>query len=204
MTSQEQSDRNRMGQGSGSGGSAGGRSLQHLYATSLDGSEDRFHRRNGVFYPSGYALLALPEDRVGDAVEIITQQGHSEQEVTLLRPEQMHQLTDQSQHDAGLLSRIVSAELKQMSVLEQLAETGHHFLLVRSTDDNADLLHAIGARAGVSKGLLFHALAVEELPVDKETIPGTSPFGANEVIRTQDSDADFDDAHRPPDGGSRR
>ena len=52
--------------------------------------------------------------------------------------------------------------------------------------------------------LLFHALAVEELPVDKETIPGTSPFGANEVIRTQDSDADFDDAHRPPEGGSPR
>lgn len=183
--------------------SGSGRSIQHLYATSLDDTEDRFHRRNGVFYPSGYALLALPEDRLAEAVEFVTQQGVAEQEVTLLRPEQMHQLTDQSQHDAGLLSRIVSAELKQMSVLEQLAETGHHFMLLRSTDDNADMVQAIGTRAGVSKGLLFHALAVEELPVAKETIPGTSPFGANEVIRTQASDADFDSAHRPPDGGSR-
>jgi predicted ATPase len=182
---------------------SGGRSLQHLYATSLDDTEDRFHRRNGVFYPSGYALLALPEGRVGDAVDFVTQQGLAEQEVTLLRPEQMHQLTDQSQHDAGLLSRIVSAELKQMSVLEQLAETGHHFMLLRSTDDSAGMLQTIGAKAGVSKGLVFHALAVEELPVDKETIPGTSPFGANEVIRSQDSDADFDSAHRPPQGGSR-
>ena len=204
MATQEQSHRNRMEQGSAGGEAAGGRSLQHLYATSMDDSEDRFHRRNGVFYPSGYALLALPEDRLQGAVELMTQQGGSEQEVTLQRPEQMHQLTDQSQHDAGLLSRIVSAELKQMTVLEQLAETGHHFILVRSTDDNADLLRTIGARAGVSKGLLFHSLAVEELPVDKETIPGTSPIGANEVIRTQDSDADFDDAHRPPDGGSPR
>jgi len=201
METQGQSGRNR--QGSGSDASSGGRSVQHLYATSLDESEDRFHRRNGVFYPSGYALLALPEERVGDALEFIAQQGLPEREVTLLRPEQMHQLTDQSQHDAGLLARIVSAELKQMSVLEQLAETGHHFMLLRSTDENAGLLHTIGAKAGISKGLLFHALAVEELPVDKETIPGTSPFGANEVIRTQDSDADFDSAHRPPDGGSR-
>jgi len=204
METQGQSGRNSKGLGSGDGSSSGGRSLQHLYATSLDDSEDRFHRRNGVFYPSGYALLALPADRVGDAVELVTQQGLPEQEVTLLRPEQMHQLTDQSQHDAGLLSRIVSAELKQMTVLEQLAETGHHFMLVRSTDENAGLLQTIGTQAGVSKGLRFHALAVEELPVDKETIPGTSPFGANEVIRTQDSDADFDDAHRPPDGGSPR
>lgn len=204
METQGQADRNKMGQGTGGSASNGSRSLQHLYATSLGDSEDRFHRRNGVFYPSGYALLALPEDRVGDAVEAVIQQGLPEQELTLLRPEQMHQLTDQSQHDAGLLSRIVSAELKQMTVLEQLAETGHHFLLLRSTDENAGLLQTIGARAGVSKGLLFHALAVEELPVAKETIPGTSPFGANEVIRTQDSDADFDDAHRPPDGGSPR
>jgi hypothetical protein len=177
--------------------------IDHLYATSLDGSEDRFNRRDGVFYPSGYALLALPGDKVAGAVDLVVKEGLPEQEVTLLRPEQMHQLTDQSQHDAGLLSRIVSAELKQMTVLEQLAEAGNHFMLIRSTDETAALLQTIGANAGVSKGLVFHTLAVEELPVNKETIPGTSPFGVNEVIRTQDSDADVDSAHRPLDGGSR-
>ena len=193
----------RTDQGSDAQASARGRSIDHLYATSLDGTEDRFHRRNGVFYPSGYALLALPADKVAGAVEMVTAAGLAEQEVTLLRPDQMHELTDQSQHDAGLLSRIVSAELKQMTVLEQLAEAGNHFMLIRSNDDNAGLLQTIGARAGVSKGLRFHALAVEELPVDKETIPGTSPFGVNEVIRTQDSDANVDDEHRPRDGGTR-
>jgi hypothetical protein len=185
------------------GGNSAGRSIDHLYATSLDGSEDRFNRRDGVFYPSGYALLALPGDKVAGAVELVVKEGLAEQEVTLLRPEQMHQLTDQSQHDAGLLSRIVSAELKQMTVLEQLAEAGNHFMLIKSTDETSSLLQTIGAKAGVSKGLVFHALAVEELPVNKETIPGTSPFGVNEVIRTQDSDADVDSEHRPPDGGSR-
>ena len=204
MESQGQGPRSgRAGQGSSARGPASGRSIDHLYATSLDGSEDRFHRRNGVFYPSGYALLALPADKVAGAVDLVTEAGLPEEEVTLLRPAQMHELTDQSQQDAGLLSRIVSAELKQMTVLEQLAEAGHHFMLIRSTDDNAELLQTIGSRAGVSKGLRFHALAVEELPVDKETIPGTSPFGVNEVIRTQDSDADVDDAHRPRDGGTR-
>lgn len=175
-----------------SGSTGQGRSIDHLYATSMEESQDGFNRRNGVFYPSGYALLALPGDKVAHAVEVATGQGLAEQEIILLRPEQMNELTDQSQHDAGLLSRIVSAELKQMEVLEQLAKTGHHFMLIKSTDETATLLQTIGAKAGVSKGLLFHSLAVEELPVDKETIPGTSPFGMNEVIRTQDSDADVD------------
>jgi len=201
MAIQHQSNTNRPS--GAKGGDSPGRSLDHLYATSLDGSEDRFNRRNGVFYPSGYALLALPGDKVAGAVELVIGEGLAEQEVTLLRPEQMHQLTDQSQHDAGLLSRIVSAELKQMTVLEQLAEAGNHFMIIKSTDETSALLQTIGAKAGVSKGLVFHALAVEELPVNKETIPGTSPFGVNEVIRTQDSDADVDSEHRPPDGGSR-
>jgi hypothetical protein len=178
------------------GQGAGQRSLEHLYAKSLDGSEDRFHRRNGVFYPSGFALLALPKDQIQAAIDALTGGGLPEPEITLLRPEQMHQLTDQSQHDAGLLSRIVSAELKQMTVLEQLAEAGHHFLLVRNTDQTVGLLQTVGAKVAVAKGLLFHALAVEELPVRKETIPGTSPFGVNEVIRTQDSDADMSGDHR--------
>jgi hypothetical protein len=174
------------------------RSLDHLYAKSVEGTEDQFNRRNGVFYPSGFALLAMPdEDSVRQAVDALTQNGLQESEITLLRPEQMHQLTDQSQHDAGLLSRIVAAELKQMTVLEQLAETGHHFLLVKNTDETGPLLQTVGAKARISKGLAFHTLAVEELPVDKETIPGKSPFGVNEVIRTQDSDADMSGDHRP-------
>jgi len=165
--------------------------FQHLYAQSTDGHEGQFHRRNGVFYPSGYALLALPgEENVEKAVTALTQKGLPESEITLLRPEQMIQMTEQSQQEAGLLSRIVAAELKQMTVLHQLAETGHHFLLVRSSEETDKVLQTVGATAGVSKGLLFHSLAVEELPVDRETIPGKSPYGMNEVLRTQDSDAD--------------
>lgn len=176
----------------------GPRSLAHLYATTLDDSDGRFNTRDGVFYPSGFALLALPDDnKLAKAVEILMQGGVPEEHVTLLRAEQMRTLTDQSQHDAGMLSRIVAAELKQMSVLEQLADTGHQFLLVKHTDQSRSLLESLGVQSGASKGLLFHSLAVEELPVDKETIPGRSPFGVNEVIRTQNSDADMSGKHRP-------
>lgn len=178
------------------GDGAGKRSLDHLYAKTVDGSDDRFNRRDGIFYPSGFALLALPVEELERAIRALTDGGVAEQELTLLHPEQMHQLTNESQHDAGLLSQIVRAELKQMTVLEQLAEAGNHFLLVRNTDQITPLLQTVGAKAGITKGLLFHSLAVEELPVDKETIPGTSPFGVNEVIRSQDSDADLSGDHR--------
>jgi hypothetical protein len=185
------------------GGPEGQPGFQHLYAPSTDENQEQFNRRNGVFYPSGFALLALPDEgAVGKAVTALTQGGVAENEVTLLRPEQMRQLTDDSQHDAGLLSRIVSAELKQMTVLRQLSDAGNHFLLVRSSDETAKLLQTVGARSGMSKGLLFHTLAVEELPVDKETIPGTSPYGVNEVPRSQESDADMSGDHhtsRPTD-----
>lgn len=178
------------------GGGQGKQNYQHLYAQTM-GSEDQFNRRNGVFYPSGYALLALPdEEKVGAAVELLTQGGVTEQEITLLHPDQMRQLTDDSEHDAGLLARIVSAELKQMTVLRQLADAGNHFLLVKNSDETDKLLQTVGSKTGVSKGLLFHSLAVEELPVDKEVIPGTSPYGVNEVLRTQDSDADLSGDHR--------
>jgi len=186
------------GTGAPGSGSRSSGSLDYLYATSVEGTEDQFNRRNGVFYPSGFALLAMPdEESVRQAVEVLTQNGLQESEITLLRPEQMHQLTDQSQHNAGLLARIVAAELKQMTVLDQLAGTGHHFLLIKNTDQISPLLQTVGAKARISKGLAFHTLAVEELPVDKETIPGRSPFGVNEVIRTQDSDADMSGDHRP-------
>ena len=181
-----------------SGTVSDGDSLDHLYPQSLDGKDERFHARNGVYYPSGFALLALPDTaKLAAAARILSSGGVPDQELTLLRPEQMRQLTDRSQHDAGLLARIVAAELKQMEILEQLADAGHHFILVKNTDRSRKLLETIGAKAGVSKGLLFHTLAVEELPVDKETIPGTSPFGANEVIRSQKSDATVSGKHLP-------
>ena len=173
-------------------GSSQGGSLDSLFATSLDDT-DRFPTRNGVFYPTGSALLALPdEEHLGRIVDLLSEGGVSSEDITLLKPDQMREIIDRSQRDAGVLSRIVSAELKQLKILEQLAKAGNSFALVKTHDDTVPVLQRVGGQAGASKGLLYHTLAVEELPVGKETIPGDSPFGMNEVIRTQESDADVD------------
>ena len=177
-------------------GSSSGRSLEPLFARTLDDG-DRFHTRNGVFYPTGSALLALPdEEHLGKMVGLLSEGGVADADITLLRPEQMKELVDRSQRDAGVLSRIVSAELKQLKIIEQLAKAGNSFVLVKTNDDTAPLLQHVGLQAGATKGLLYHTLAVEELPVAKETIPGDSPFGMNEVIRSQETDADVDRTSR--------
>jgi hypothetical protein len=177
-------------------GPSSGRSLDSLFARTLD-DEERFHTRNGVFYPTGSALLALPdEEHLGQVVDLLSEGGVTQEDITLLRPEQMREIINRSQRDAGVLSRIVSAELKQLKILEQLAEAGNSFALVKMNDDTVALLQHVGLQAGASKGLLYHTLAVEELPVKKETIPGDSPFGMNEVIRTQESDADVEKRSR--------
>ena len=173
-----------------------GRSLDSLFAQSLD-DEEQFNTRNGVFYPTGSALLAVPdEEHLGKLVDLLSEGGVGSADITLLRPEQMKELTDRSQRDAGVLSRIVSAELKQLKILEQLAKAGNSFVMVKAHDDTVPVLQRVGTQAGATKGLLYHTLAVEELPVQKETIPGDSPFGMNEVIRTQDSDADVEKRSR--------
>ncbi|MEO6269430.1 MAG: hypothetical protein ABIP08_03910 [Lautropia sp.] len=167
-------------------------SLDHLYVETTGAEDPRFNTRNGVFYPTGFILLALSgEQAVSRAVALLTGGGIVEKEITLLRPEQMRKLTDKSRHDAGLLSQIIGAELKQMTVLSQLADDDHHFLLVKDGDECRRVIETIGLEPGVSRGLMFHTLAVEELPVVKEKIPGKSPFGVNEVIRNHASDAEM-------------
>lgn len=155
--------------------------------------DDRLNTRNGVFYPTGFALLAFAaRARIDQAIEALRSVATEADALTVLSAGQMHAIAQRSQDNAGVLSRIVSAELKQLTVFEQLASANHEFLLVRDSEDVRPVLERVGVDAVASKAVLFRTLAIEELPVPKETIPGTSPFGVNEVIRSQETDADLD------------
>lgn len=184
----------------GSQNTASPQDIQSLYPDRLDSSEDRFNTRNGVFYPNGFALFALQQDQVGQAAAEAAQAGLGRSDLTLLRPEQMGELTRQSEQDAGMLARIVGAELKQIEVLQQLAAQGNHFLLMRVDDEMAKKLEGFGQRVHACKGLRYHTVAVEEIRVPNETIPGNSPFGSNEMVRTMPSDAHHDNDDGAPSG----
>lgn len=164
--------------------------IRALYPDRLDIDEDdRFNLRMGVYYPAGYAVLAIAGDAVQASVQGALDSGIPIEALTLLRPVQMQQIVARSREKAGLAAKLVGAELKQLDVFEQLSEDGHHFLLVRDDDSTRPAILDLGMRIRAAKGLLYHSLAAEDLAVPHETIPGDSPFGANEVARSYPSDA---------------
>lgn len=67
---------------------------------------------------------------------------------------------------------------------------GAAMLIVRvDGDERQDALVAAARRWRVRKAVQYHALAIEELRIGAEEIPGESPYGVNEVLRSKASDA---------------
>ncbi|MCO5102358.1 MAG: hypothetical protein M9885_15965 [Burkholderiaceae bacterium] len=151
---------------------------------------DRFlNTRGGVFYPTGHAVLVLEPDEAKALRDALYQAGFEPDEVLLLDPTQTADLMRASEEQAGVLSELGS-ELANVTIIRQLAEDGSAMLVVRTKNDEAEqeLLRAAAGKR-VRKALSYHALAIGELPVGTEEIPGGSPYAASEVPRNKPSDA---------------
>ena len=100
-----------------------------------------------------------------------------------------------AEEQAGVLSEFGS-ELENVAIIRQLADEGAAMLLVRTKGDEAQrkLLLAAAGRE-VRKALRYHALAIEELAVGTEEIPGDSPYASGEVPRNKPSDAQLKPRH---------
>ena len=148
------------------------------------------HTRNGVFYPSGHAVLVMERDHAQDLVDALREAGFAGDAAMLLDPAQTADLMRASEENAGLLSEIVGAEIKNLRVIRQLADEGAWMLIVHvRNDDEERRLVQVSRRWPVHKAMRYHVLAIEELPVGSEDIPGDNPYGVNEVLRNKPSDA---------------
>lgn len=148
------------------------------------------HTRDGVFYPSGYAVLGLAPSDAAALRDALAAAGVARDDMMLLAPEEAAAVMRETDREAGVLARIVGAEIRNAHVMGQLAESGAAFLIVRVPDDDAErLLVATARRWRVRKALRYHALAVEELRVGVEEVPGDSPYGVNEVLRSKPTEA---------------
>ncbi len=161
-------------------------------APELDAQRRRqfLHTRDGVFYPTGHAVLVMERDDAQHLVDALGQAGFPGDAMMLLDSAQTADLMRASEEQAGLLAEIVGAEIKNLRVIRQLADGGAWMLVVRVKDDDEEqrLLQASG-RWPIHKAMRYHRLAIEELPVGSEDIPGDSPYGVNEVLRNKPSDA---------------
>ncbi len=148
------------------------------------------HTRDGAFYPSGHAVLGLDPNDARALRDALEAAGFAHDSMMLLTSEEAAALMRESDDQAGLLARVVGAEIRNARVMRQLAESGTAFLIVRVADDDTErALVSTAQRWRVRKALRYHTLAIEELRVGVEEIPGDSPFGVNEVLRSKPSDA---------------
>lgn len=152
---------------------------------------ERFlNTRDGVFYPSGHAVLVLARDDAQQLIGALGEVGFAGDATMLLDSAQTADLMRASEEQAGLLAEIVGAEIKNLRVIRQLADEGAWMLIVRVGDDDEERrLVQVSRRWPVHKAMRYHTLAIEELPVGREDIPGDSPYGVNEVLRNKPSDA---------------
>lgn len=151
---------------------------------------DRFlNTRGGVFYPTGHAVLVLEPDDAKALREALHDAGFERDEILLLDPRQTADLMRASEEQAGVLNELGS-ELANVTIIRQLADQGSAMLIARTKGEEAER-KLLGAAAGrrVRKALRYHTLAIEELPVGSEDIPGDSPYAAGEVPRNKPSDA---------------
>lgn len=148
------------------------------------------HTRNGVFYPTGHAVLLLSPDDAQAVRDALHDAGFARDATMLLDAAQTADLARASEEQAGLLAEVVGAEIKNLRVVRQLADNGACMLIVRvQNDDEERRLVEIAQRWPVHKAMRYHTLAIEEIPVGSEDIPGDSPYGVNEVLRNKPSDA---------------
>lgn len=155
-----------------------------------DAAAPFLHTRDGAFYPTGHAVLGLAPEDASALAAALERAGVSRADMMLLAPEEAAAVMRETDEDAGMLARMVGAEIRNARVMRQLAESGTAFLIVRVDDDEQERRLVTEARRWpVHKALRYHALAVEELRVGTEAVPGESPYGVNEVLRSKPTDA---------------
>jgi hypothetical protein len=143
-----------------------------------------FATRMGAYYPNHHAVVAIGDDQSEGFVKDLSEAGFGSSDVYQASAEEMADFLRRTMTEAGVLAQMVGSELKQSEILLQLAESGCRFVIVRIEDEaQKEKLMRAGGRYRPSKAIYFHTLAIEELPISENAIPGSSPYGVNEIPR---------------------
>ncbi|MEZ5742035.1 MAG: hypothetical protein R3E68_23095 [Burkholderiaceae bacterium] len=97
-----------------------------------------------------------------------------------LKPAQMAVLARQSNEQATMMAKIVSAELKQMELLRQLAGNDAGFLILSNEHLSDVTLDELIARHRPIKGIRYGTITMEDLVAGNTPLIDDSPMGMNE------------------------
>ncbi|MEZ5649900.1 MAG: hypothetical protein R3E87_05060 [Burkholderiaceae bacterium] len=152
------------------------------FANDLDSKSSLLHTRHGVFYPRGCEVYAFAtRDDLDAAWAALPAQAGQDGQAVVLTSEQMQELAGKSHADASAAAEIAAAELKQMDILRDLAQThGALFLIVQSDGIPKDARASLIERGRPMKGISYGLLIIEELVAEDNRDLKSSPLGINE------------------------
>ena len=154
------------------------------YISRIDPESPFFHRRHGVFYPTGHVVLAYDgPEALARAWKDAWRDEVGWTGVRALRADQMIELATQSAEHATIAAKIVSAELKQIDVLRQMAEQGAEFLIVADASLAEDRRQTLLERCPPAKATHYGTITMVEVAKGRKDKVADSPFGMNEQRR---------------------
>lgn len=124
-----------------------------------------FPRKHGVFYPTGYAVVAF--QRADDAAAVrdaLLAAGYADAEVGIAPGEEVARAAAAGLEGTGILPRLFGGEVEFVEQHIALAREGHTFLIVRAASDaETERLMAVVRRYPYAVAHKYDRLTVTEL-----------------------------------------
>lgn len=119
----------------------------------------------GVFYPTGYALVMFPDaENAENAGKKLEQAGFDEQSIMYLTPPVILREIGRIDGESSVELPSVGTEGATVSKYINLAREGHHALMVKApSDDDSERLMSVVRELPFSYAQKYHMLAIEDL-----------------------------------------
>lgn len=118
----------------------------------------------GVFKPTGHVVIAFRDQAdLLAAKDALSKRGFAERDFTTYTPDEMKAQSEQQVKQAGMLASF-GHEINLIKLYGDLADEGHHFLVVFAPEDDQHVVVAEVARRNNAKlAQKYNSLVIEEL-----------------------------------------
>lgn len=153
----------------------------------------------GAFKPVHHVVIAFPsEDALDAALEDLRGEGVRLEDITRYRPEEMIAQADRELQGASPVAA-VGQELNLVRAHRELAESGHHFLVVPAKgSEQIERVARIARQQGATRAQRYGRMIIEELIDVGEGLPQVAESPARGL------DAQTRTGHEPPAAGGPR
>jgi hypothetical protein len=119
----------------------------------------------GVFYPTGYMFLMFPTEKdARDAELALEDDGHTDETMSLLTPEMIHEKIARTVGSADIPLPSAGTEADTVRQYANLASQGHHALLIHAPKaSESEHIMEVLKDFNISYGQKYRHLVIEDL-----------------------------------------